>query len=195
MVIILKKKLQIIIIVIVFTFLTSIFSIWEINLGFTPIPITLQLVIGLMAGAILGSRLGALSQIIYVLLGLFGIPIFSGGEKGISYITGLSGGYILGFVIASFVTGLIIEHYANNIKDMHQQFVIYLFSMLIGLFIIYFFGVAQLMYISNSSLEIAISNGMLPFLMLDIIKIIFGAIVSVILKRFIYRIIYYNVDE
>lgn len=190
-----KKRLQTIIIIIVFTLLTCIFSIWEINLGFTPIPITLQLVIALMAGAILGSRLGALSQILYVLLGLLGIPIFSGGEKGISYITGLSGGYLLGFVIASFVTGLIIEHYANNIKDMHQQFIIYLFSMLIGLLIIYFFGVAQLMYISNSSLEIAISNGMLPFLMLDIIKIIFGAIISVILKRFIYSIIYYNVDE
>lgn len=190
-----KKRLQTIIIIIVFTLLTCIFSIWEINLGFTPIPITLQLVIALMAGAILGSRLGALSQILYVLLGLLGIPIFSGGEKGISYITGLSGGYLLGFVIASFVTGLIIEHYANNIKDMHQQFIIYLFSMLIGLFIIYFFGVAQLMNISNSSLEIAISNGMLPFLMLDIIKIIFGAIISVILKRFIYSIIYYNVDE
>lgn len=73
------------------------------------IPFTLQTMFVTMAGLLLGSRLGALSATIYMILGLIGVPIFTQGG-GIGYVLQPSFGYIIGFIAGAFVSGFILEH-------------------------------------------------------------------------------------
>ena len=94
---------------------------------------TLQFLFVLLAGMLLGSRLGMLSVMIYVLLGLFGFPIFASGG-GINYILRPSFGYLIGFVFAAFVCGLVLE------KAEEKLFKTYFISAFAGFVVTYFLG-------------------------------------------------------
>jgi biotin transport system substrate-specific component len=141
-----------------------------------PVPITAQTFFLNLAAALLGGPLGAASQFIYVMLGVVGIPVFSSGKAGLGVLFGPTGGYLIGFIIAAFVIGLIAR-----IKKGAGIFW-YIFSMLVGMVIIYFFGVMQLSFVANLSFAKALAVGVLPFLPGDIIKIILAAIICSRLK-------------
>src|SRR3954451_4892197 len=81
----------------------------EIHLGFTPVPITLQTFAVLLVGAGLGSILGTASLALYVLVGMIGAPVYAGGEGGWEWIKGATGGYLVGFVVAAGLAGLLAE--------------------------------------------------------------------------------------
>jgi len=83
---------------------TAISAHIRIPLRFTPVPLTLQTLVVLVAGGLLGARLGALSQLEYILLGLLGLPVFTTGT-----ILGPTGGYIIGFVFAAAIIGCCAE--------------------------------------------------------------------------------------
>jgi biotin transport system substrate-specific component len=74
-----------------------------------PVPITLQTLFVVLAGALLGGRLGALSQVVYLLLGIIGLPVFHGGKGGLGILLGPTGGYLVGFIAAAYVVGKLIE--------------------------------------------------------------------------------------
>lgn len=80
-----------------------------ISIPVRPAPITMQLLFTIMAGIFLGSRLGALSQILYVTMGLIGLPVLAGGSGGFQHIFSPTFGYLLGFIAGAFVVGLILE--------------------------------------------------------------------------------------
>jgi biotin transporter BioY len=80
-----------------------------ISIPLQPVPVTLQTLFLYLAGSLLGGRVGALSQIIYVILGVIGLPVFSGGKAGLGVFLGPTGGYLLGFIAGAFVTGKIVE--------------------------------------------------------------------------------------
>ncbi len=141
-----------------------------------PVPITAQTFFLNVAAVLLGARLGALSQFIYVLLGVIGIPVFAGGKAGLGVIFGPTGGYLLGFVLAAFVIG-IINHMKKNAGVFWN-----IFSMLIGMLIIYLAGSLQLSLVATLSFYKALAVGALPFIPGDIIKIVLAAIVSARLK-------------
>jgi biotin transport system substrate-specific component len=88
-----------------FAALTAIGARVAIPLPFTPVPVTLQVLFPLLAGLLLGSKRGALSQAEYVAAGLAGLPIFAKGGSGLVYLLGPTGGYLLGFIAAAFVVG------------------------------------------------------------------------------------------
>lgn len=98
----------------VFIILTSLGAFVRIPLPFTPVPITLQTFFVLLSGAFLGSNLGAVSQLAYIMLGISGLPIFVGAGSGLFYIFGPTGGYLLGFVLASFFIGRFIRYAERN---------------------------------------------------------------------------------
>src|SRR5690625_728615 len=77
------------------------------------VPITLQSVIAIIAGALLGSRLGALSMTIYTLVGLVGMPVFAGFSGGIRALVSTTFGFVLSFIIVAFVVGKMIENKAT----------------------------------------------------------------------------------
>ena len=141
-----------------------------------PVPITAQTFFLNIAAVLLGGQLGAMSQFIYVMLGVVGIPVFAGGKAGLGVILGPTGGYLLGFIIAAFAIGMV-----NRMRKSAGIFW-HIFSMLIGMLIIYFLGSLQLSLVAKMSFHKAMAVGVVPFIPGDIIKILLAAIISSQLK-------------
>ncbi|PPA79530.1 MAG: BioY family protein [ANME-2 cluster archaeon HR1] len=136
-----------------------------------PVPITLQIFFVILTGLVLGSRWGAISMIVYVMLGLIGLPVFSGGLSGIGVLLGPTGGYLIGFIIGAFVIGL-ISHSAK------EGFTASVLAVVSGLFMIYLSGIVQLSVVLHISLWEAVVIGVLPFILFDIIKIAAALIIA-----------------
>lgn len=159
-----RSKVVAILAVIGFAALTALAAQWEIHLGFTPVPITGQTFAVLLSGAALGLRLGAASQALYLLLGVVGLPVYSGGTGGFEVYSGATAGYLIGFVFAAAVVGRLAE----NKHD--RAFATALVAFLIGTFIIYGFGVAGLVVNLGMGVNEAILKGVAPFVFGDLIK-------------------------
>ena len=104
-----KQKLKGMVFAALFAALTGVVAWFKIPLPFTPVPITLQTLLVLMSGAMLGAYYGALAMIIYLILGAIGLPVFAGGSSGVGALLGPSGGYLLSYPIAAFVIGKMLE--------------------------------------------------------------------------------------
>ncbi len=139
---------------------------------FPLVPITLQTLFLNLAAALLGSYLGALSQIIYISLGIIGLPVFAGGKAGFGVLMGPTGGYLAGFIAGAYLMGKLVE------KKERPGFLWIASSMLAGLVVIYAFGVAQLMMVAQLSLQKAVAVGVLPPLPGDIIKVAAAALIT-----------------
>ncbi|WP_305063737.1 biotin transporter BioY [Methanococcoides sp.] len=146
-----------------FAALTSIGAYITVPLG--PIPFTLQMVFVLMAGAMLGSKWGGLSMVVYVLLGIAGLPVFSNGGSGLGVILGPTGGYLIGFIAAAFIIGYLFEMNGCNNLLKNGIFVT------IGSVVIFCFGLAHLMIVADMSFMQAVTVGFLPFILPGIVKI------------------------
>jgi len=92
-----------------FALLTATGAQIALRVPFTPVPVTLQVFFVLLSGALLGSRLGALSQLQYLGLGLTGLPVFAGGTTAATVLAGPTAGYLLGFVVAAWIVGRVVE--------------------------------------------------------------------------------------
>ena len=156
-------------IVAMFTALISVLSQVSIPLPVSPVPITLQTFAVYLTGAVLGSRKGTLALIIYILIGIFGMPVFSQGKSGLPVLVGPTGGYIFGFVLAVFLIGKMIE------KSDRITFFRSFSAILAGLVIIYTLGVVQLKFVLGLSLMEALAMGALPYLALEFAKVLIGA--------------------
>ena len=153
-----------------FAAITAVCAQISIPLPFTTVPFTLQVFAVCLAGAILGKRLGAMSLVIYLLVGAVGVPVFAGFSGGLSKIAGASGGYLLSYPIAAFIIGYVFEK--------RQDFTVRFIAMLIGLVIIYTLGVTQLKFVGNYPWATAFIYGAAPFIVLDIAKAFLATLVS-----------------
>ncbi len=141
----------------------------KIPLPFTPVPLTGQTFAVLLTAAALGSKRGAASMAFYIALGTFGLPVFAGGASGMSYLSGATLGYLVGFVVAAFIVGLLAERgLERNVRTSIIPF-------LIGTIIIYACGVTWLAIILGSFSK-AVTAGLVPFLIGDAIKLIAAAL-------------------
>ena len=93
---------------VVFSLLTALAAQIVIPIG--PVPITAQTFAVLLSGALLGSRLGAMAMIMYLIEGTSGLPFFYGGHGGVAHLLGPTGGYLVAFPAAAFITGAFAEH-------------------------------------------------------------------------------------
>lgn len=137
----------------------------KIPLPFTPVPLTGQTFAVLLVGAALGSRRGAASMALYIVLGALGLPIFAGGESGLAYLSGATLGYLIGFVLAAYVIGLLAE------RGLERSVRTSIVPFLVGTVIIYTCGVAWLAVVLGSFSK-AVTAGLLPFLIGDTIKLV-----------------------
>jgi biotin transport system substrate-specific component len=142
----------------------------EIPLPFTPVPITGQTFGVLLVGAALGSKRGALSLVSYLSMGVLGLPFFAGGAHGWDIVIGATGGYLIGFVIAAYVIGLLAE------RGLERSLRTSILPFLVGTVIIYVCGVAWLTVVLGS-LSTALAAGLIPFLIGDAIKLVAAALV------------------
>jgi len=142
-----------------------------------PVPITVQTFFMNVAALLLGGTLGALSQLIYIMLGVVGIPVFAGGKAGLGVLIGPTGGYLVGFVVAAFVIGTV-----NRLKN-NSGSLWHIFSMLIGMLLIYILGCSWLAFTANISFQKALAAGALPFIPGDLLKIALAALIIFKLKN------------
>ena len=87
----------------------------QIAIPIKPVPFSLQTMMVVLAGAFLGSKNGAYSQLLYLFLGSIGLPVFANGAMGIAYLFGPTGGYLLAFPLGAFLTGYIVEKNKNYV--------------------------------------------------------------------------------
>lgn len=157
-----------------FALLTAVTARITIFLPFTVVPITLQTLAVLLSGLVLGSRAGALSQILYLAALLAGLPISSTGIGGPAVFATPTMGYILAFAPAAFVTGYLLEQlHARN----WQTLITHIIAGLCGMLVIYAGGVAWLTLLL-SNVQSALQQGLLPFIAVDLGKAIVAALVA-----------------
>ncbi|MBI2655790.1 biotin transporter BioY [Candidatus Woesearchaeota archaeon] len=104
-----KNKLKGMVFAALFAALTGAVAWFKIPLPFTPVPITLQTLMVLLSGAMLGAYYGALAMIVYLLLGAIGLPVFAGGSAGFAALLGPSGGYLFSYPVAAFAVGYMLQ--------------------------------------------------------------------------------------
>lgn len=145
------------------------------------VPITLQTMFATLAGLLLGAKRGAISVSVYVCIGLLGIPVFTKGG-GISYVLQPSFGYIIGFIFAAFVAGIIVG------KTPNPSFLRLSIATVSSIFVVYLFGFVYLHFILNVYMDKGIDIGVIlkgyviPFIPGDLIM---GAIGVLLSKRLI----------
>jgi biotin transport system substrate-specific component len=169
------------------TVLTAAAAQISIPLPFTPVPFTLQPMVVLLGGAALGSRLGMSSQVLYLFLGLAGLPVFAASPvlpQGFARLLGPTGGYLLSYPLAAFAAGWLAE------RSFDRRYLTSLVAMAAGLSIVFGCGVAWLAWVAQPApvgLSAALRTGLLPFLVADAIKVALAATVLPAVWRVIGR--------
>lgn len=168
-----------------FALFTAALAQVRIPLGFTPVPVTGQTLAVLLAGASLGAWRGAGSQLLYWLLGMVGLPFYSNGTGGWSVATGPTMGYLVGFIVAAAVVGRLAEYRHD------RRVLTSIAAMTMGSMIIYAFGAAWLAINLGIPLatgeQNAITLGVTPFLVGDIIKMCLAGAATASAWRLIHR--------
>ena len=149
----------------------------QIAIPLSPVPFTLQVLAVILSGLLLGVRVGALAQAIYVLVGAVGVPVFSNFTGGLGHILGPTGGYLISYPIAAAMAGPA----ANTVATAPRTWALltgFLWGCA-GLAVIYLFGTTWLAVVSGFSPTQAIATGVLPFITFDLIKVALAALVAV----------------
>ncbi len=148
-----------------FAVLTGWTSYLELHLPWSPVPVTLQTFWVLLTGVLLGKRYGPLSQLMYVGAGVGGLPFYAGGAAGLGVLTGFTGGYLLGFVLAAALVGWLTDTFLEA-----RSFRALLGIMLVGEVIILGLGALWLGVVLDLSVADALVKGALVFVPGDIVK-------------------------
>jgi biotin transport system substrate-specific component len=139
----------------------------QIAIGW-PVPFTMQTFAVLMIGALFGARRGSITVLVYLLEGAVGLPVFSYGRGGFLIFLGPTGGYLVGFVIAAYLTGLLAQ------SGWDRKIITTILAMVLGNVVIYAFGLFWLSHLVN--FNNALKTGLYPFIVGDLIKIALAAI-------------------
>lgn len=157
------------------TALTAAAAQVSLPVPFTPVPFTLTPMVVLLGGALLGSRLGLASQVLYLLIGIAGFPVFAPSPilpQGVFRLLGPTGGYLMAYPFAAFVTGLLAE------RGLDRRYLTSVLAMAIGLAVVFAGGVLWLAFFARPAhvgLDSALHAGLYPFVPADIVKIFVAA--------------------
>jgi len=147
--------------------LTAVAAQFTSPLPLTAVPFTLAPLAVMLTGAALGSRLGFLSQALYLAAGAAGLAVFAPSvilPPGAARLVGPTGGYLLAYPVAAFVTGWLAE------RGWDRRYLTSLASMLVGLAVIFAGGVSWLSLMPGQTVATAIAGGFLPYIAMDIVK-------------------------
>ncbi|MGL6104991.1 biotin transporter BioY [Romboutsia sp.] len=158
-----------------FASITSILAQISIPLPFTTVPLTMQVFAVALCGLILGPKLGFISQVIYILIGAIGMPVFAQMSGGISSIIGRTGGFILSFPIVALVVGYFSKKYSSL-----PMIVV---GMILGLITSYTIGTLQFTLIMKVSFIEGLTLCVIPFVLVDLMKIGLATIIGVSVSK------------
>lgn len=159
----------------VFTALIIVFAFVSIPTPTAGVPIVLQNAVIILAGLVLGGRRGLFVGLLFMVLGLVGLPILAGGRSALSAIAGPTVGYLVGYIISPAITGLIAYRAPRNKTGMTVTLAI---AGIVGLAIQYFCGSIGLMVRSGMSFGAAIL-AQVPFIVPDLIKVVVMVVIAI----------------
>lgn len=136
----------------------------QIAVPLYPVPITGQTLAVLLVGATLGATRGALTMVVYALLGVVGLPVFSAASSGFGVLSGTTGGYIVGFIFAAGFTGWLAQ------RDWDKKYLGAALSFLGGTVVTFAFGLTWLALVTGGTLEQVLAWGLFPFIIGGLIK-------------------------
>lgn len=157
------------------TAITCIFAPMAIPIPVSPVPISLTNLVIMISIYVLGFRDATISYIVYLLLGLVGLPVFSGFTGGLGKLAGPTGGYLIGFIFLALISGLFVDKFPKNR-------ILAVVGMIIGMAVTYIFGTEWLAIQLKMSFVAALSVGVIPYLAGDAAKIIIAIIVGPVLR-------------
>lgn len=155
---------------------TCIMGPLSIPIPFSLVPISLTNLAVYLAIYVLGCRRGTLSYLVYLLLGLVGMPVFSGFTGGVGKLFGPTGGYLLGFIFMALICGWAIDHFSCKLVPSFA-------GMLLGTVVCYAFGTAWLAYQAGLTFVAALAAGVLPFIPGDLAKMVIAAVLGPQIRR------------
>ncbi len=164
------EKLRMVVLASLMAALTAVGAYIHVPIG--PVPIVLSTLFVILSGLLLGGKWGLVSMSLYLLVGAIGLPVFAGGKGGFAHFFGPTGGYLFGFLFASWLTGFISERSRGSL-------IFDIIAVIIGSLAIYGLGVPWLKVVTQMPWAKTIMVGIIPFLIGDAIK----AIAAVILAR------------
>jgi biotin transport system substrate-specific component len=150
--------------VVAFALGTAVGALVAVPLPWTPVPLTLQPLFVLTAGAVLGPWHGAAALALYLAMGAVGLPVFSGGNGGVEWLMGPTGGYLVVYPAAAFLVGSVGDEGRSLERDAA--------ALLAGLAVLYAGGVAQLWLLSGVEVGQLLALGVRPFLAGDLVKVL-----------------------
>ena len=156
---------------------TAVVAQIAIPLPFSPVPFTLQVLAVILSGLLLGPRYGALAQAVYVLVGTVGVPVFAGFSGGLGVILGPTGGYLVSYPIAAAVAGLAVPAVTGAAR--RRALSLGFLWGCASLAVIYALGVTWLAVVTKLPFAVALAQGVLPFVLFDLIKVALAAFVAV----------------
>lgn len=141
----------------------------RIPIPFSPVPVTAQTLVVLLAGALLGPKHGVQAVVLYLLEGLLGLPVFAGASGGLTVLLGPTGGYLIGFVAAAYIVGRLTERGEN------RNALATVGVLLLGTLVIYAFGLLRLAAFVGR--EHVIALGLTPFILGDLVKLLCATLI------------------
>jgi biotin transport system substrate-specific component len=154
------------------TALTAAAAQISVPLPFTAVPFTFQPMVVLLGGLALGSKLGLTSQFLYLMAGIVGLPVFAASATlppGALRLLGPTGGYLLAYPFAAFLTGYLAE------CGFDRRYVTSVIAMMAGLALVYFSGGAWLAISTGMGVAAALAAGVAPFVIADLLKLLAAA--------------------
>ena len=151
-----------------FTALTGVSSFLSIPLPFTPVPVNLATLAVMLSGLLLGAKYGSLSQLVYLLSGAIGVPVFSGGSSGLGILTGATGGYLIGYLFCAACCGAIAGNSRNPLRTVP--------AMIVGIAVCYTLGTLWYIHLTGIAIVPAFLSCVLPFIPGDLLKITAAAV-------------------
>lgn len=154
-----------------------------LTISIGPIPLSLATFAVYLAGAVLEAKQGTLAVAIYLLIGLLGVPVFSGFSGGFQKLAGVTGGYLVGYVPCAWLTGLGAKRFHT---DQAKKWALPVY-MVIGTAVLYLIGTAWFMIQTKNGLVASLGMCVLPFLPGDAAKIVAASLLSVPIRKAVYR--------
>lgn len=159
----------------VMTAITCILAPLVIPIPISPVPISFTNLAVYISLYVLGMKAGTLSYLVYLLLGLVGLPVFSGFTGGPAKLAGPTGGYLIGFIFMALIAGFFIDRFPKT-------YALHIIGMALGTFVCYLFGTAWLCLQMKISFGAGLMSGMVPYLPGDTAKIIISVILGPALR-------------
>lgn len=153
----------------------------SLSIPISPVPISLTIFAIYIAVYSLNMKWAIVSTLLYIFIGLIGLPVFSGFSGGPGKLFGPTGGYIFGYIFVALFTGLFVDKWESK-KYMH------IIGMVIGVAICYMFGTIWLARVAGMDFNAALAAGVIPFIPADIVKMILAVIAGSALRKALRRI-------